>query len=336
MGGQQKRIDFPNRPTISDKVEFSENFGRRFIVTVDTEEEFDWSKPFERSGYQTSTTSVLQEFQTFCDEYEVCPVYLVDYPIMMHDNACKILAGFVENGKASVGVQLHPWVNPPFEEEINNFNSFAGNLQKPLEEKKFTILRDLIVKKIGVEPIIYRAGRYGVGPNTARLLADNEIKIDSSVRSNFDYSHEHGPNFTGFPLVPYWIDRAAGLMEVPLTTVFSGYLRKYGSALYPKINNSPRLRGIFSRTGLLERIALTPEGITEKEAIKAIDIAIESDIPILNFSFHSPSLRPGHTPYVNDRADLMRFYDWFKSVFEHMKAKDVLPATIDDILRAPV
>jgi MFS family permease len=58
---------------------------------------------------------------------------------------------------------------------------------------------------------------------------------------------------------------------------------------------------------MLSRVPLTPEGITATEATTAIDALIEEGVRVLNFSFHSPTLEPGHTPYVRSEDDLARF-----------------------------
>jgi hypothetical protein len=50
------------------------------------------------------------------------------------------------------------------------------------------------------------------------------------------------------------------------------------------------------------------------------------------FSFHSPSLLPGHTPYVRDEAALDRFYDWWRGVFAHLRLRGVAPATLSQII----
>ena len=117
-------------------------------------------------------------------------------------------------------MQLHPWVSPPHEEEVTPYNSFAGNLPPALELAKLKHLRNTIEQNFGVQPLIYRAGRYGVGARTAEFLAEAGIAIDTSVRSGFDYSADGGPNFRDLPLRPWWIGAAGGLMELPLTTVF--------------------------------------------------------------------------------------------------------------------
>ena len=319
-------------PDRADLVRFKPGHGQRFIVTVDTEEEFDWGKPIARSGHTVQTGARLARFQEFCEGLGVCPIYLVDYPIISSAPAVEILRDAVAAGRAEVGVQLHPWVNPPFEEEVSEFNSFVGNLPAELEQRKFRELRDAIEQRIGVAPLIYRAGRYGVGPNTLPILREGGIRIDTSVRSRFDYSSTGGPNFRDFPLSPWWLDREAGLIELPLTTVYWGPLRQLGPWLYPKMWRVPRLRGALARIGMLERIPLTPEGVTLEEAQRGIDIAIDDGLPVLVFSFHSPSLAPGFTPYVRSEDDLDRFYDWWRAVFAHLARREVKPSRVSELI----
>jgi hypothetical protein len=52
------------------------------------------------------------------------------------------------------------------------------------------------------------------------------------------------------------------------------------------------------------------------------------------FSFHSPSLQPGHTPYVRDEAELDAFYDWWRGVFEYLAKRGVKPASVREIRAA--
>ena len=323
--------DLPGRP---DFVAFKPGFGQRFLLTVDTEEEFDWTKPLAREEHTVLTVARLAKFQEFCEGQGVVPVYLVDYPIATSSAAVEILRPAIAVGKAEIGVQLHPWVSPPHDEEVNQHNSFAGNLPAALEQAKFRKLRDAIAAHFGAAPLIYRAGRYGVGPNTADILSSGGIAIDSSVRSCFDYSSQGGPNFREFPLRPYWLNRSKGLMELPLTTVYWGVLRQIGGWLYPQLWRVPRLRGLLAYVGLLERIPLTPEGVTVEEAVRGIDIAIDQELPVLVLSFHSPSLAPGYTPYVRSEDDLDALYDWWRQVFAYLRARQVAPTTVRELVDA--
>ena len=305
----------------------------RFIVTVDTEEEFDWYAPFTRDLHGTTHIIAIDRFQRLCDEHSVRPAYLVDYPIASDASAVELLGGYVAQSRADVGVQLHPWVNPPFKEDPSIHNSYACNLPPELERAKLTALHSLIVKRFGLKPQMYRAGRYGAGLNSRKILRDLGVAIDTSVRSLFDYTGQGGPNYADCPLDPYWISEDK-LIELPVTTVFSGALRSSGKFIFSHAFQSLTSRGLLARTGLLERIALTPEGIPAAKAIHAIDIALAQAVPILNFSFHSPSLAAGHTPYVRNDEELERFYDWWVQIFAHLKARGVKPTHVDEITRS--
>ena len=313
---------------------FADGFGQRTLLTVDTEEEFEWNDSFRSDGYGLAHVRWIAKFQQFCEGIGVVPIYLVDWPIAKDRQAQDIIGDAVARGKAEVGVQLHPWVNPPLKEEIYTRNSFAGNLPPSLEEEKFRRLRDAIEKGFEAAPLIYRAGRYGLGTQTARYLCAQGIAIDSSVRSRYNYSRHHGPDYSRHPVTPYWVDPERRLLELPLTTVFWGMLRQQGPQIFPLVEKLPRLGGLLAKTGMLERIALTPEGVSLDEALRGCDIAIDDGLPVLVLSFHSPSLAPGHTPYVRNEDDLDTLYDWLRGVYAYLDSRGVRSTTVAEIMSA--
>lgn len=326
--------DLTQPPRPGSKASFAPGFGQRVLLTVDTEEEFDWDGPFTRTEHGLRHVGRLAEFQTFCEQLGVVPVYLVDWPIATSAEAIDAIGPAIRAGRAEVGIQLHPWVNPPHEEEISARNSYSGNLPPELERAKFLMLREAIERAFGTAPAIYRAGRYGLGPATAEMLIDADVAIDTSVRTNFDYRDGHGPDYRGHPLEPYWVDGERLLLELPLTTVWWGMLRRQGRWVHPLTEKMPKLAGLFSRLGLLERIALTPEGVTAQEALRGIDIAIDDGLPLIVLSFHSPSLAPGHTPYVSTPEDLDRLYAWFRGIYAYLDRRGVRPTTVAEIMQA--
>lgn len=320
------------RPPHRARAQFAPGFGQRFLLTVDTEEEFDWDQPLGRDTFGLDHVSRIAKFQQFCETHGIIPVWLIDWPVASSPLAAEILRPALAEGRAEIGVQLHPWVNPPFSEELTPFNSYAGNLPQPLEEAKFAALRDAIESNFGVAPLIYRAGRYGLGPNSAQLLADQGLAVDSSVRPLFDYSSAGGPDYRGFPLHPYWLNDERTLLELPLTSVYWGLLRRQGDLIFPRMWRIPALRGVLARLALLERIPLTPEGVSVDEAIRGIDIALDDGLPLLVFSFHSPSLLPGHTPYVREDGDVDTLYNWWRAVFAYLERRGVKPASLSDVM----
>ncbi len=320
--GKQQNYDF---------AELSMLGGPRFVVTIDTEEEFEWSKPFSREQQSVKHIGGVHRFQKMCTEYGVRPAYLIDHPIANDDNAVDILGNYARKGEASIGVHLHPWVTPPFVEEVSTANSYSCNLPAALERKKLESIHGLIVEKFGFKPDMYRAGRYGIGPNTPAILRDLGIRIDSSIRANFDYTADSGPNHAMETVHPHWLQREE-LIELPVTTVFRGALQNVGPTMFAKMFESSTARSLLSRTGMLERIALTPEGISIAKAKEGIDAALEQGIGLLTFSFHSPSLAVGYTPYVKTAADLEEFYVWWTEIFSYLAKKNVRPASVEELV----
>ena len=321
-------------PMASDMIRLAPDFGTRFMLFVDTEEEFDWKAPFSRHDHSVTALRGMARGQAYFRSAGVKPVYVTDYPVIDSDAAAGMMAQWVADGAADVGAHLHPWVNPPHVEEVTEANSYAGFLPEAVERAKLEALCERIAERFGRRPTAYRAGRYGVGPNSARLLEEAGFRIDTSVRGRFDYSKQHGPDFRGLPINPYWTGPQRALVELPLSTAFVGVLRAGGERLYQKAQSISRVAGGLARTGLFSRVPLTPEGVPVRDAIRAIDALIEEGAAILNFSFHSPTLEPGHTPYVRDARDQAAFFNWWDKVLNHLAKRDVRAASLDELLAA--
>jgi peptidoglycan/xylan/chitin deacetylase (PgdA/CDA1 family) len=320
-----ERLDLP--PPAGCEATFPVDFGRRFVVFGDAEEEFDWSAPLSRESTGTEAFAALPVATRFFGEHGVVPTYVADWPVVANPGSADALRGMAEAEACDVGTHLHPWVNPPHEEEVTPANSFAGTLPQQLEAAKLRLLTERVAALTGRPPVAYRAGRYGVGPNTARLLQALGYRLDVSVRSRFDYSGEGGPDFTHHPIRPYWV--ADDLLEVPLTTCLAGPL---GRA--PALARSDRLRGPLARTGLLNRIPLTPEGVPLAEAKDAIERLLGEGHFLFSLSFHTPTLVPGHTPYVRDAEDLRAFWAWWDGVFDLFARHNVTPVRSSEIVAA--
>jgi len=330
--GSAGRID--RAPAASEMISFAPSFGRRYLVFCDTEEEFDWSGPRGRDLTSTRAMHAMPAFHRRLLDHGARPTYLIDFPIASDPASVDILGGFVAAGEASIGAQLHPWVNPPYDEALTNENSFVGNLPIEVERTKLEVLTRRIALAFGEAPRIYRAGRYGVGPNTAALLEGGGYAMDVSVRAMFDYSGEGGPDFSRFDCTPFWAGPELGLVELPLTAAHTGRLRAAPPGLRRIAARLPHVNGVLARAGLLNRVALTPEGMPLGETLEALRVLLDSDMPVFSLSFHSPSVEPGHTPYVRDAADLHAFHRWWDAVLGLLARAGVTPATPAEIVDA--
>lgn len=306
-------------------------FGTRFLVFCDVEEEFDWRLPLDRANRSTRAMAAFGDGHRRFADRGVGLACMVDHPIATDPAAVEILRRALEDGRSSIGAQLHPWVNPPFDEEVTPSNSYAGNLPVALEAAKIDMLTDAIAAAFGSRPVAYRAGRYGIGADTLRLLAERGYRLDSSVRARYDYRGDGGPDFTRVGNAAFRRDR---IVELPFTAVFTGAWRGIGDRLHAAAARVPHGRGLLARGGLLNRVSLTPEDMPLAEALHAIDVAVGEGERLLAFSFHSPSLAPGNTPYVRDAADLARFHGWWAAVLDRLDRLGVRPTTIPEVIAA--
>jgi hypothetical protein len=325
------RLDRP--PPEESYLGLPESFGRRFTVFCDTEEEFDWSRPRSRDNRSTTHMAAMPDLQERFRLRGVKCVHLVDHPIATDPASIATLRPWLERDEISIGTQLHPWVNPPHDEEVSTFNSFVGNLPKSLERAKIENLTATIGSAFGRRPVVYRAGRYGVGPNTAALLREAGYEADVSVRPLHDYSDEGGPDFSRVKPLPYRVG-GDGLVELPLSAAYSGPLRARGRWIYSAAGRVPRGRGLLFRTGLLNRAALTPEGVPLDEALAAARALIADGVRWFSLSFHSPSVEPGHTPFVRTAADLAGFHAWWERMFDFFESEGIAPASIEETIAA--
>ena len=280
-------------------------------MVVDTEEEFDWGRPFSRSATRVSHIKEQDRAQRILEHYGIKPLYVVDFPVASQEHAYRPLREWLENGRCEIGAHLHPWVNPPDEEALSARNSFPGNLPKQLEREKLRRLTDTIAINFGRRPTAYRAGRYGIGPATGGILEELGYQIDTSVDPFADFGDEGGPDFSSATPDPFWFGPTGGVLEVPLTVGRCGSLRHKGDVLQPvlmsRLGSRFHLPGVFARLGLFERIRLTPEGVNFLELKRLTDTLLASGNRLFLLSYHSPSVVPGNTPYVRDETDLKRF-----------------------------
>jgi hypothetical protein len=314
-------------PAIGPRLAMPPEFGRRFVIFADAEEEFDWHQPLARDNVSTTAITHLVEATARFNASGVYPSYLVDYPVVNNPESAAIIRSLVESGAADVGTQLHPWVTPPFEEEVSEFNSFTGNLPVELQRAKLAVLTAKIAESTGVRPTTYRAGRYGLGPNTMDLLTEAGYRMDVSVRPCFNYSDRMGADYRQHPLWPWRVNDQ--LIELPLTTGWTGALNTY-----PALFQKRWLRGTLARTGMLSRIPLTPEGVPLADALEAITILYDNGLEVFSLSFHTPSVVVGHTPYVRCEKELALFWAWWDGVFNAFAKLGVTPVRQDEIIAA--
>ena len=315
---------------------------KKFIITIDTEED-NWGS-FAAPSFTTENIQRIPYLQMIFDNFNVKPTYLVTYPITTDQRSVSILKNILDAGKCEIGAHCHPWNTPPFEEEKNARNSMLSNLPSDLQLKKLTALHETISNNFGIEPISFRAGRFGFDTEVAKNILKLGYKIDTSVTPFVDWSSYHGPNFSEYGWQPFRFPKDNistkninhQLLEVPATIDFIPcdikVVKLFYKILSRKTNNSLKLKRFFSRIKLLQKIWLSPEMDTSTMEINLIKNLLMKGCKIFNMVFHSTSLLFGLSPFVRDRNDERKFFDNIKKVSLFFKDKEIASIKLSDVL----
>ncbi len=301
------------------------------LVVVDTEEEFDWNAPFDPASTAVENIGFQHLAQDVFDAHGIRPTYAVDYPVASTPAAVGVLKGFLQDGRCDIGAHLHPWVNPPAEETVDAFHSYACNLPGDLMARKLAVLTRAIEASFGQKPCVYKAGRYGVDAATPGVLQALGYTVDVSVVPHTDFSADGGPDFRGLPDQPFLA--AEGLLEVPLSVGFVGRAAAAGGRLYPLLlaGRTWHLPGIAARLGLLERLRLSPEGHGSADLVRQTEAALARGHRILMLTYHSSSLMPGGSPYAATTPDRDRLV---RTLTEYVRYFMALPRATTTTVRA--
>ena len=293
------------------------------VVVVDTEEEFDWGQPFSRSNTATRSIPGQAAVQPTYDRLGVVPTYVIDYPVATDPAAVAFLRRLKEEGRAEIGAHLHPWVTPPHSEKVTTHNSYECNLPPSLERAKIGVLTEAIESAFGERPTVFKAGRHGFGPATARAIAALGYKVDCSILPYHDMRRVGGPDFARACARPHWLYAAPSVLEVPVTNGFFGRFAKAGPAIARLFDNPTavklRIPGMLGKAGLVTRSRLSPEGISAGEQCRLLDALVKSGQSVFTLVYHSPSLVPGNTPYVLDEAELAGFIATIEQVLTYFR-----------------
>ena len=291
------------------------------LTMIDAEEAFDWNAPFSRDARDVAAMAEQHRAHRIFERHGVVPLYLADYPVAVQDRGAAPLRELHMSGLCDIGAHMHPWVTPPFEEAVNEANSFAGHLPAPLEYEKLRLLTEALAEAFGSAPRIYRAGRFGAGPRTADVLLRLGYLADSSISACWPTPalREEAGIWLG-SAAPYWLDRDRTLLEIPVSARVVGRLagrpaRLLAPTLYRPGRARSLLAGAAARLGLLERIRLTPEGMTLAEAQRLVRAMLAQGQRSFVLTYHAPSLLPGNTPYVRNIAERDRFLAWLDAFY---------------------
>lgn len=297
-----------------------------FLVTIDTEEEREWGADYlDHTHYTVKNISFLPALQEVFDRHGVKATYLIDYPVAINQEAMRILRRFQDDHQAEIGLHLHPWVNPPYEEERTIENTFPGNLPPDLQRKKLRILSDAISQATGRQPKTYRAGRYGFNESSIPVLKEIGVTVDTSVVPFRRGKQPFEPDFGYLESIePYYLNdrnvRQAGttnILEVPVTVGFSKPVPRWLAKHYIDLPNIG-LRRVLKKFFDVDLYWLRPSYANLQQMIQLSDSIIRSGIGFLNMMFHSNELMPGGSKYCKTQSDVDHYLHRLNAYFSYL------------------
>ena len=309
-------------------ISVGDNQRPKLIVTVDTEEVFDWSD-FTSGEYSLAPPNDIDAFQSLCEQVGARPLFFMTYPLLKESKVACYYWAKASRGLADCGLHMHPWVTPPFEDQTGEYFSYQKNYPAALRRQKKHMLAGAFKSVFGHSAIAHRAGRYGVARDSYAMLAEIGVQYDFSPSAGFDFSRTGGANFTGYSNYPFRIVTPSGAVDVsPVTGARAiRHTQRFLSQEASPPGFAPPRRSRFT-----EAVRLTPEGASLDTLIALTRRLIADRTPVLTFTLHSTSLTKGANPYAPDAAGVDRMLtmsrDYF-SWFEHKVGGEF--ASLDDL-----
>jgi hypothetical protein len=270
-----------------------------FVLTIDTEEEWDWSGPFPQKVANVKNIDKLPIFNNICENLGIRPTYFVDYAVSDNKSAVEKMLTFTTKGNCEIGAHLHPWCNPPYFGEVGEAESHVVNLPVEQVSQKLDALMESIETGFGVKAKAFRTGRWGINKNVMELLVKSGINLDSSV---YPFYQNEYFSCVGSPTLPYWPDLNAPLelgnqqtiYELPVTVGFNRTNFEFANTVHTVFAKPPlswtRFNGLAWHAHLLRKIYLCPELSTPKDMLTLCEKVIDKGYPVLHMYMHSSSL----------------------------------------------
>lgn len=311
-----------------------------FVLSIDTEEEWDWTGPFPQKNFSVENVAKLPAFQEMCNEIGIKPTYFVDYAVADNTTSAQTLKNIFDNNPCEVAAHLHPWCNPPFFGYSGEKESHVINLPIQQVEQKLERLIQKLSDAFEQVPRAFRTGRWGIDSKVLQLLSKHGLNLDSSVYPFFQnefYSCQGAPN------LPYWphennplkAGKQRAVYELPVTAGFNHTNFELCETLYRLMShpmlNWAHLIGVAWRFGLLRKTYLSPELFSVDEMLALSQTALKKGHPVLHMFMHSSSLIDNNNSLVGKNNAYQQISNAVMQVVEQLQQQtDIQFCTISE------
>ena len=184
------------------------------MISIDVEEEGLFCGRYPRVPPGVTNVAELRRLEFISRDFGFPLTLLVSYRVAQDPAACRVLAHWRDRYGAEIGVHLHHWNTPPFQDLPHPEPVPAENLDRALLRDKIARLINQVQGALGATPRAFRMGRFDIGPQVLGLLPELGLTVDSSVVPLSPKSAAPG-HFLA-PPDPFWLP-GDGVLEVPLT-----------------------------------------------------------------------------------------------------------------------
>jgi glycosyltransferase involved in cell wall biosynthesis/Tfp pilus assembly protein PilF len=297
----------------------------RLLVTIDTE--CDKSSTWRTASpltFRGVTEAIPDRLQPLFARFGIRPTYLLSPEVMTHPESVAAL-------KACRDVELTTHLHGDYAVPQIKTWDFAGTTTDEmqweygaeLERAKMATLTEMFRQQFGFQPLSFRAGRFGAGPHTGRILQELGYRIDSSVTPHICWTSRRGekrPDYRKYPEMPYTLGPegdiscpgTGGLLEVPVTILPTGTVASNNPA--EPIWFRPWYSDADSLCRVLDHVLAQPpvNGVHRP----------------LMMMFHNVELLAGASPYPQTGAEVQRYLDMMARVFELAERRGVKACTM--------
>lgn len=284
---------------------------KNFIITVDTEGDNQWNI-YNGQDITTENANFIPRFQEMCEGFGFKPVYLVNYEMANNDFLMDYLKKKQKEGVCEIGTHLHSWNSPPEHELERKFegNPYITEYPEQIVYEKIDFMTKLIESKVGIRPIVHRAGRWASSDCMFDILSELGYIADCSVVSGCNMLNypgktvSYGFDYRTYPNEAYLVKD--NLIEIPMTVKHIQHTLA-GKSIKNRAKNL-----IVGKDRWLR-----PAISTVKEMKLHIDERVENGSDYAEFMIHSTELMPGGSPYFKNSRDVEREYKDMRTIFTY-------------------
>jgi hypothetical protein len=310
-------------------------------MTVDTEEEWDWTSGWPTRDLSIENVRMLPRFQALCANHGIRPTYFVNRAVLDAPLGREIVSGLAADEGVEIGMHIHPWNTPPFDPSrpVAPPDTFLHNYPVGELREKLRSVLDTFAS-CGLTPRSFRGGRYSSGGAIHDFLRDRGFVADASVVPFSTWLDAGAPDYRHRDLAPRRLaprgPQDAAFWEVPLTLGFTRRPFALWAALYRTIEASMlrnlRLIGVMERLGIVRKVWLNFEEPLGLHMDRFLDVLTATDLPSICFTIHSSSLMAGKNGYTPTPEAEQRLFARMDKMFERIRRTPGLePATVSEV-----